>query len=176
MIAVGDDRFKQSGVLSGMDEGGESPPADGDVIVGGEGYSDGVVKVEQLLVWVCSGDVKVDGGGKVGGGGCEFERRDFEGGDGEGGTVRTVEEINDGAGNGEEEDKKEDKEGEPEAAGAATASGVRTTAMVGLRTVGRACGAVKLSLCSWERRVWVGGGGGGGGGGVGGGAIGVGLS
>lgn len=77
-----------------------------------------------------------------------------------------VEDVEDGSYDGDDEDEKDEEEGEPEAAGAAAASAV-AAAVVGLRAVGRACGAVELGLGSREGAV-VGAGTGG--------AVGVGLS
>lgn len=60
----------------------------------------------------------------------------------------TVDEVESGASYAKEEEEDEKNEEEPEEKGAAaTAAG---TAVVRLRTVGRAGGTVELSFCGWK--------------------------
>lgn len=107
-------------------------------------------------------------GGVVGGGG-EVELVDFEGGDGECGAAGVVEDVDNAAGDGgEEEEAGEDEDG-PEAAEAEAAAAAAAAAAAGggLGAVGEAVGVVEVGF-GW----WVGGAGGGavgGGGGLGGG-------
>ena len=75
---------------------------------------------------------------------------DLKGGDGEVGAVGAVEDPNDCAGDGCEEDEEEDGKGYPEAEGTAAAA---AAAGAGLGAVGGTCGVVELGFVG--REGWV---------------------
>ena len=149
-----DGAFDQRGVLLRVLEAGDGAVAEVDV--GGEdGDGGGVVGEEDLLVGVRGGDGDVEAGVKGVGGGGEVQVREFQRRHGEGGVVGAVEEVEHRAADADQEEEDQNGEDQPEEEGAA-APALAPAPVVGLRAVGGACGAVKLSLSRRER--WVGGG------------------
>ena len=148
-----DGAFDQRGVLLRVLEAGDGAVAEVDV--GGEdGDGGGVVGEEDLLVGVRGGDGDVKAGVQGVGGGGEVQVGEFQRRDGEGGVVRAVEEVEHRAGDADQEEEDQHGEDQPEEEGAAAPSPAPAP-VVGLRAVGGAGGAVKLSLRRRER--WVGG-------------------
>lgn len=132
-----------------MHERGHNPVADVDV-AGVDGDGDGVVHVDELLVRVigCDGDVEPRVQARRGG---DVEGGELEGRDGEGRSLGAVEDVEHGTGDGGQDYKEDDDEGEPQTAGARAAP----PATVYLGTVGGAGVAVQLGLGRGKR--WVGG-------------------
>ena len=129
----GDGRGEDGGVAGLVREAGNGgvPERDG---VGGGGGGEGevVVDVHELLVGVLGGDGELDGVGEDGrgGGGGEVERGEADGGDGEAGALRAVEQVEDAArGGGDYREEDDDQQRPAEAAAEAATAGPAASAL-----------------------------------------------
>lgn len=118
--------------------------------VGEYGNVDGIVKELDFLIGVAGKERDVEFGGDPSGG--EVELGQLKGGDAEAGAVGTVENPEDGAGYGDEDEDEDDEEGGPEAAGTAAAAAVAALAEC-LGAVDGARGVIELGFGGWKR--WV---------------------